>query len=120
VINQSIIHKVGSGEKGSYSDVYLYWNTRNRLIVLREHHLGISPVNLAYYLFKYGAARTIQLALYSQVPMRQIAMVWRGLWDGFFRAQRPCTAREKAEYRWRTASECFDPEPISKTDGNQK
>jgi GT2 family glycosyltransferase len=120
VINQSIVHEVGSGEKGTYSDVYLYWNTRNRLIVLREHHLGTAPVSSVYYFLKYGAARTIQLALYSQAPMRQIAIVWRGLWDGFFHRQRPCTVRDKAAYRWRVGSERFDQEAILKTEGNQK
>jgi GT2 family glycosyltransferase len=120
VTNQSIIHEVGSGEKGSYSDVYLYWNTRNRLIVLRERSLGVAPVNLAYYLLKYGVARTIQLALYSSIPTRQIAIVWQALWDGFFHARRPATGREKAAYQWRAGIERFDQKAALKTDGNRR
>jgi GT2 family glycosyltransferase len=107
VVKQHIVHKVGSGEKGFYSDTYLYWNTRNRLILLREHGLGKAPLSLAYYFLKYGFARTIQLAVRSQRPARQIDMVWRGLWDGFFRAWQYGTGDKADAHEWHAGIERF-------------
>jgi GT2 family glycosyltransferase len=87
VVNRHIVHKVGSGEKGQYSDTYLYENTKNRLICLRRHRLGAVPVSAPYFVLRYGVARTAQLMMYSRRPMAQIRAAWRGLWDGFFREQ---------------------------------
>jgi GT2 family glycosyltransferase len=101
VVNHGIVHAVGSGEKGTYSDLYLYWNTRNRLIVLRQHRLGAPLLATGFYWLKYGAARSLQLALRSSSPLRQTGVVWRGLWDGQFHADRRCTAHEKSAYtKW--------------------
>ncbi len=82
VVNHRILHQVGSGEKGLYSDLYLYENTKNRMLCLRRHRLGTAPVSIIYFVVKYGVCRSIQLAAHSQAPLRQIRAAWRGLWDG--------------------------------------
>jgi GT2 family glycosyltransferase len=82
VISAEIVHKPGSGEKGTYSDLYLYEGTKNRLLCLRRHKLGILPVSIAYAFLKYGVLRTVQLALHSQNPARQTRAAWRGLLHG--------------------------------------
>jgi GT2 family glycosyltransferase len=84
VVNSSLLHEVGSGQAGQYSNVYLYENTKNRLICLRQHRLGWPGIRIAYFVAKYGAARALQLALFSSKPMEQIGAAWRGLWDGYF------------------------------------
>jgi GT2 family glycosyltransferase len=82
VVNRHLVHHVGSGEKGRYSDLYLYEGTRNRLLCLRRHNLGILPIGIAYTLLKYGVFRTVQLAVHSEHPLRQICAAWRGLAEG--------------------------------------
>jgi GT2 family glycosyltransferase len=121
VVNHCIVHEVGSGEKGTYSDMYLYWNTRNRLIVLRQHRLGIAPIGLGYYLLRYGVARSVQLSVRSQSPVRQIRIVWRGLWDGYFHAHRSCTAHEKSAYKkWSTGIQRFQLVATNATDDGDR
>lgn len=82
VVNRSILHNVGSGEKGRYSDLYLYEGTKNRLRCMRRHKNGILPVGVAYILFKYGFIRTLQLTIHSRHPVRQMLAAWQGILDG--------------------------------------
>jgi N-acetylglucosaminyl-diphospho-decaprenol L-rhamnosyltransferase len=96
VVKQRIIHQVGSGEKGRYSDLYLYQNTKNRLLCLRRHRLGIHPINIVYFVVKYGVIRSAQLALHSRARIRQIGATWRGLWEGY-RTRRDTLSIEKPE-----------------------
>jgi GT2 family glycosyltransferase len=82
VVNRRILHSIGSGERGSYSDLYLYEGTKNRLRCLRQHKHGIYPIGLAYMLLKYSVIRSLQLAIRSRHPVRQVKAVWRGIFDG--------------------------------------
>jgi GT2 family glycosyltransferase len=84
VVNHAIVHEVGSGVNGRYSNLYLYENTKNRLVCLRRYRLGCAGVSLVHFVSKYGALRTLQLAMFSPEPMNQIGAAWRGLWDGYF------------------------------------
>jgi GT2 family glycosyltransferase len=84
VVNRTIVHQIGSGEKGSYSDLYLYEGTRNRLLCLRRHRLGSHFVGIVYSTLKYGVLRSLQLAIRSRHPFHQIAVTWRGMMDGLF------------------------------------
>jgi GT2 family glycosyltransferase len=84
VVNRTIMHQIGSGEKGSYSDLYLYEGTRNRLLCLRRHGLGNHFIGIVYSTLKYGVLRSIQLAIRSRHPFHQIAVAWRGMMDGLF------------------------------------
>jgi GT2 family glycosyltransferase len=84
VVNTHIVHRVGSGEKGTYSDLYLYEGTKNRLLCMRRHRRGILLLGIACTCLKYGILRTIQLAVYSRSPLSQIRAVWRGILEGAF------------------------------------
>lgn len=84
VVNTHIVHRVGSGEKGTYSDLYLYEGTKNRLLCMRRHKRGILPLGIAFAFLKYGILRTIQLAVYSRSPFPQIRAAWRGILEGAF------------------------------------
>lgn len=84
VVNRRIEHKIGSGEKGRYSDLYLYEGTRNRLLCLRRHEIGNHSIGIACTTLKYGVLRTLQLAVFSHHPIRQILATWRGIIDGVF------------------------------------
>lgn len=84
VMPLKITHSVGSGYSGNYSELYLYENTRNRLVCLRELKLGVYPISLLYFLLKYGFARFFQLFLNNpKKSFVQIRMVYRGFLDGF-------------------------------------
>jgi len=83
VVAQSICHEVGSGEKGRYSDLYLYENTKNRMICLRKHHLGLPVLRDIWFVAKYGIARSVQLMVFSERPLKQIKVSWRGILDGY-------------------------------------
>lgn len=91
VVNQSIVHNVGSGEKGLYSDLYLYENTKNRHICLRRHQSGVAFVRRGYFFLKYGLARSVQLALFSRNPASQIQIVRLGMLHGSSPWPRACT-----------------------------
>jgi len=88
VVNLPIIHEVGSGEKGLYSDLYLYEGTKNRLICQQRHRLGVAPIRYVYFVLKYGLLRSLQLAVYSPAPRKQIHAAWRGIFDGYFETKR--------------------------------
>jgi GT2 family glycosyltransferase len=106
IVNRPIIHEVGSGENGAYSDLYLYENTRNRFICLRRHRMGFGLVAATYFILKYGIARSLQLVIYSRNPARQIWTAWRGLVEGAFSScqcraavpARPAFAEKVLEY----------------------
>lgn len=72
----SIFHKVGSGKHGTYSNLYLYEGTKNRLDVLKSHKLGIYPISLIFFYLKYVIARSFQLMLFSKNPINQIKVVF--------------------------------------------
>ncbi len=82
VLKESLIHEVGSGRNGVYTDLYLYENTKNRLICLKKFKFGLPWIRYLWFVAKYGLARAIQLALYSKRPVHQIALAWRGIIDG--------------------------------------
>jgi GT2 family glycosyltransferase len=104
VVNAAIIHEAGSGEKGQYSNLYLYEGTKNRAICLRRHHLGIAPISSIYFVLKYGLFRSLQLATCSRDPLPQIRMAWRGIWDGLFHSQRRSAAKQESAYEDRPSS----------------
>ncbi|MGI9101550.1 MAG: glycosyltransferase family 2 protein [Terriglobales bacterium] len=91
VVNRAIIHQVGSGQSGLYSDNYLYENTKNRLLCVRRHRLGWPILRVAYFFLKYGLARAVQLCLRSQRPLQQIRQAWRGLLHGYLRSASPAS-----------------------------
>ena len=95
VVNRSILHNIGSGYEGGYSDLYLYENTKNRLHTLRRHKLGLPVLRDVYFVAKYGLARTAQLMLYSRSFSRQVSMVWRGILDGYRVGSSPALGREQ-------------------------
>jgi GT2 family glycosyltransferase len=83
LVNHSLIHEVGSGQRGHYSDLYLYEGTKNRIRTLKKHKLGLPVLRTAYCVAKYGIARSVQLMFYSSDRGRQIITVWRGIVDGY-------------------------------------
>ena len=85
IVNSSIFHDVGSGQKGNYSDLYLYENTKNRLICLRKYRFGLPGVRYLWFIGKYGVLRSVQLACVSRRPIKQIIRTWIGIFDGFVR-----------------------------------
>jgi GT2 family glycosyltransferase len=82
VIGFPIVHQIGSGWRGNYSDLFLYQDTKNRAICLLKHRLGAMPISLGYFILKYGVARTLQLAMRSKRPITQIRLAWAGLVEG--------------------------------------
>jgi GT2 family glycosyltransferase len=82
VVREEIVHVVGSGERGKYSDLYIYENTKNRLICLRRFRFGPPLVREAYFVAKYGFVRVLQLAIFSSNPVRQIRELIKAFRDG--------------------------------------
>jgi N-acetylglucosaminyl-diphospho-decaprenol L-rhamnosyltransferase len=82
VVRSRIQHHIGSGEKGDYSDLYLYEGTKNRLLCMRRNRLGIIKLGMLYMVLKYGLLRSAQLLARSTSPWRQIRAAWRGVFDG--------------------------------------
>lgn len=91
LVPQTLFHDAGSGLRGIYSDLYLLENTKNRLICMRNHNLGVSPINLVHFVLKYVVARAIQLMIYSKSPIHQIQLVCSALVAGA-RSSRGLTA----------------------------
>lgn len=83
IVNRTLKHAVGSGEDGVYSNLYLFENTKNRLICLRRHGLGLPLVGQSYFVLKYLFARTVQLALRSDRPIEQTKIVLSAFVHGF-------------------------------------
>lgn len=83
IVNRGLDHEVGSGWKGSYSSLYLYENTKNRLICLKRHHMGLPFVRDVYFVTKYLLFRTVQLLLFSRTPRDQMKAVVQAFVDGF-------------------------------------
>lgn len=77
VKNFSIFHDVGSGEDGNYSHVYLFHNTRNRLIC---SYTFFGLKGLLYFIIKYGIFRVIQLLI--KLDFRGIIVSQSGLFSG--------------------------------------
>lgn len=67
VCDLEMIHLIGSGEKGVYSSLYLYENTKNRLMILRGNKLGLPVFNVCYFFAKYVFARFFQLVLREKI-----------------------------------------------------
>jgi len=82
IVNRSLEHQVGSGYAGRYSSLYLYENTKNRLICLKRHRLGLPLIRESYFVFKYLLVRLVQLFLFSQTPVEQSKVVMRAFVDG--------------------------------------
>jgi GT2 family glycosyltransferase len=82
IVNRSLEHQVGSGYAGRYSSLYLYESTKNRLICLKRHRLGLPLIGESYFIFKYLFARLVQLFLFSQAPVEQSKVVVRAFVDG--------------------------------------
>ncbi len=83
ILAQSMCHDVGSGEKGRYSDLYLYENTKNRIICMRKLHLGLPVLRDIWFIAKFGVARSLQLLFFSHRSSKQILISWRGVLDGY-------------------------------------
>lgn len=82
IVNRTLQHQIGSGSAGRYSALYLYQNTKNRLICLRRHRLGLPLIGESYFIVKYIFARLVQLLLFSQAPVEQSKLVMRAFVDG--------------------------------------
>ncbi|WP_372878833.1 glycosyltransferase [Spongiibacter marinus] len=63
VVDEKIIHRVGSGSDGEYSPLYLYENTKNRRKCLNDNKLGVYPISKVFFFIKYFLARYVQLFL---------------------------------------------------------
>lgn len=82
IVNKVITHRVGSGYAGRYSSLYLYENTKNRLICLMRHHLGVPFIRESYFVSKYLLLRLLQLFIFSRAPFEQSRAVVRAFADG--------------------------------------
>ena len=83
IVNRGLDHEVGSGWRGSYSSLYLYENTKNRLICLKRHHMGLPFVRDVHFVTKYLLFRAVQLLLFSRAPRDQMKAVVQAFVDGF-------------------------------------
>lgn len=88
VVNRELTHSVGGYSDGQYSDLFLHENTKNRLICLVRHQLGVPGIRVIYFLLMYCLGRTVQLCLFSKARLRQIKAVISGAMDGW-RCRRP-------------------------------
>lgn len=79
-----IWHKVGAGARGQYSWQYLYYQTRNRYLVLRKDENCLYQLwLLLLHIFLYGVLRSGLVAISSQKGRwRRICAIWQGCWDG--------------------------------------
>lgn len=77
VYPNTIHHDIGSGKNGDYSDVYLFHNSRNRVIVACKH-FGLYAT--FYAVFKYSVMRVVQLLLKNNLPKILVAL--KGTFDG--------------------------------------
>lgn len=75
-----VVHKVGAGHTlASYSPVYLYYSTRNRMLCFRNSPLGYR----AYVKALSAALAMAKIAVLSLSGTReQVSAVARGCWDG--------------------------------------
>lgn len=79
-----ISHKVGAGGRGQYTPHYLYYQTRNRYLVLQKaggwlYHLWLLPLHI----FLYGALRAAVVAIFPDTQKwPRIRAIWQGCWDG--------------------------------------
>ena len=83
VLPNRVVHEVGSGEKGVYSDLYLYENTKNRIKMLRRYGLGWPVLSHVYFVMKYGCGRLVQLWFKSDRWRIQAGQVYQGFVDGY-------------------------------------
>lgn len=79
-----ISHKVGAGGRGEYTPPYLYYQTRNRYLVLQKagsrlYHLWL----LVLHIFLYSALRAALVAILpGKQKWRRLRAIWQGCWDG--------------------------------------
>ncbi|HEU5234301.1 MAG TPA: glycosyltransferase family 2 protein [Terriglobales bacterium] len=85
VINRALSHDVGGHLNGQYSDVFLGENTKNRIICLERHQLGLPGIREAIFFGMYLIGRTIQLLMFSTSPIHQIGVVLSGYRAGWRR-----------------------------------
>ncbi len=78
----NLTHFVGSGNKGSYSDLFLYEMTKNTYYCIDKGIIGIKPFAKIGFYFRYLFLRYIQLIFFSKKPWQQCALVTRGWLDG--------------------------------------
>lgn len=78
----NIVHYVGSGAKGDYSDLFLYENTKNTYYCVRKGIIGVKPFAIAAFYVKHLFLRYVQLMVFSNRPLTQCALVTKGWRDG--------------------------------------
>jgi len=66
ISNERILHLIGSGFKADYSELYLYEGTKNLLICMKRHKLGLYPISLLFYVFKFLFLRMVQLLVFEK------------------------------------------------------
>jgi hypothetical protein len=82
LVNRSLGHWVGSGRDGKYSSLYLYENTKNRLICLNRYRPGLPLIRVVHFVLKYLILRIAQLVVFSEHPLEQSRLVFRAFRDG--------------------------------------
>lgn len=79
----TIEHAVGSGQDGTYSYVYLFHNSRNRIIIACRY-FGWVPI--LYHVIKYSLLRTLQLLL--MFDFKGIAVANYGVFSGILKCKK--------------------------------
>ncbi|MEN9504067.1 MAG: hypothetical protein RI964_3352 [Pseudomonadota bacterium] len=78
----NLTHFVGSGNKGTYSDLFLYEMTKNTYYCIDKGIIGTNPYAKAGFYFRYLFLRYAQLMVFSKKPLQQCSAVTRGWLDG--------------------------------------
>lgn len=79
-----IVHKVGSGFGGKYSDLYLYEGTKNKLKAIRKNNLGIPAIRELSFFLKYIVARTIQLTVHREISSKRFKLLLKAFIDALY------------------------------------
>ncbi len=84
--NAIAFHKSGGGTRwGNYSDIYLYYQTRNRLIVFEDKHIIYRLYVIAFTIFIIVAKSMVILLSLNKngkTINKRISALWKGLKDG--------------------------------------
>ena len=78
----NLTHFVGSGNKGTYSDLFLYEMTKNTYYCIDKGIIGSKPFAKMGFYVRYLLMRYLQLIMFSKKPLQQCALVTRGWLDG--------------------------------------